>query len=227
MDTDLYVNCYISYSYAYACRYFNGDLREDINATCTVMWGASQILAGSTNDVFQTVPEAVAVVRNNFITQRVWVVLRLNRFYYVCHVFIIIPCTAVQNTHTRQSFSAFCVCLTDVATLLSSPTSTLAALSDIYRIFESSTTLLQNRKLAFSTSKKVYFYLSWVNSDAVVKKTLSVIGRQITAECQKVQDEWKQVEISTADMEKVRKQVLEKQARDDAGGRGHKIVEWV
>ncbi|KAJ3053102.1 hypothetical protein HK097_005045, partial [Rhizophlyctis rosea] len=97
----------ILFSYAFVSRYLNGDLTEDTVGTCQILWDLSLVLSSNQPFAFDGVREAVATIKSK-VTQKT---------------------TYGITSHTIISL------LQDVTSIFSSPTSTLAALSDIHTLF--------------------------------------------------------------------------------------------
>lgn len=48
------------YAYAYTCRTFNGDIFENPEESCKVLWDLSPILANNDNLVYESISQAIA-----------------------------------------------------------------------------------------------------------------------------------------------------------------------
>lgn len=144
----------ILYVYTYICRMFNGSIHENVQDSINVLWDLSPILNTTKNLVFQSVDEAITA--SSMIT--------------------------IQNPKYKQPPEFQSLILGDIVCLLTSIDAVLAALSDLYRLFQSqqqtSTTTTSNnylpknpsktkddyKKKVFLTEKKLYFYIAYVNS---------------------------------------------------------------
>ncbi|UZO11609.1 uncharacterized protein OCT59_003168 [Rhizophagus irregularis] len=134
----------ILYAYAYTCRTFNGDIFEHPEESCKVLWDLSPILANNDNLVYESISQAIAASSS----------------------------LTFQNPIYSQPQEFSYLILDDIVNLLSSTNNVLAALSDLYRLFQQvgSETITKKsarqRKIEqrlFSTEKKIYFYIVYVN----------------------------------------------------------------
>ncbi|CAG8614418.1 6902_t:CDS:2, partial [Gigaspora rosea] len=144
----------ILYVYAYICRIFNGSIHENVQDSINVLWDLSPVLNATKNLVFQSIDEAITA--SSMIT--------------------------IQNPKYKQPPEFQSLILGDIVCLLTSIDAVLAALSDLYRLFQSqqqtfTTTASNNylpknssktkddyKKKVFLTEKKLYFYIAYVNS---------------------------------------------------------------
>ncbi|CAG8503995.1 6129_t:CDS:2 [Funneliformis caledonium] len=129
----------ILYAYAYACRTFNGDIFEIPEESCKVLWDLSPILATKENLAYESISQAIAASSS----------------------------LIVQNPIYNQPHEFSFLILDDIINLLSSTSNILAALSDLYRLFQLvGKSKSKNGKInqkAFFTEKKIYFYIVYVN----------------------------------------------------------------
>ncbi|GBC06352.1 hypothetical protein RclHR1_06790006 [Rhizophagus clarus] len=134
----------ILYAYAYTCRTFNGDVFENPAESCKVLWDLSPILATNGNLVYESISQAIAASSS----------------------------LTFQNPIYSQPQEFSYLILDDIVNLLSSTNNVLAALSDLYRLFQQVGSDMITKKFSrkgkmeqklFSTEKKVYFYVVYVN----------------------------------------------------------------
>ncbi|KAJ3041124.1 hypothetical protein HDV00_009838 [Rhizophlyctis rosea] len=167
----------ICFSYAFSCRYFNGELTEDTVGTCQILWDLSVTLSSSQPFAFNTAHEAVAAVKNRAMQKQAY---------------------GIHN-------SAIVSLLRDVALILSTQLSTMSALSDIYTLFNSSSraTIGESssseppqhaipralRQKAFASTKKVYFYLSFVRSTEGMADSLKSVAEAVKHEVERMTEE--------------------------------------
>ncbi|CAG8623080.1 15414_t:CDS:2, partial [Dentiscutata erythropus] len=163
----------ILYAYAYICRMFNGSIHENVQDSINVIWELSPVLNTTKNIVFQSVDEAIKA--SSIIT--------------------------LQNPKYKQPPEFQSLILGDIVCLLTSVDAVLAALSDLYCLFQSqqqtSTTIDSSnylsknpsktkdeyKKKGFFTEKKLYFYIAYVNSlPQQSSAVLEILRHEIEAE---------------------------------------------
>ncbi|CAG8448485.1 6654_t:CDS:2 [Ambispora gerdemannii] len=153
----------ILFAYAHTCRYLNGEIFEDSQGTCHILWDLSSSLSSKTTFVYENVSEAIS---EN---------LR----------------TIAEKPKYTQSPEFMITVLKDLMDILTSANNVLKALTDLHDLFHNisstspdtaavNTSLTQKnqqsrreRKQAFLSEKKIYFYLVYVNS--VLKENIELL----------------------------------------------------
>ncbi|TPX38322.1 hypothetical protein SmJEL517_g00119 [Synchytrium microbalum] len=183
----------ILYSYVEASRYFNGDWSVDPEAACAYIWESSGVLSSATPSAVDTVDSVLASVRSH----------------------------SLQLSRERQpSMEAFRLFLNDISLILTSLRYTLAALSDMYRLFESvSVGKSKLRRRAFLTFKKIYFYVAWIHGSPMMEEGLSRIARGVGREAEAILQESERLRQELATVDKLRRE------RNSKGAPGPGIVE--
>ncbi|RIA93054.1 hypothetical protein C1645_819868 [Glomus cerebriforme] len=132
------------YAYAYTCRTFNGDIFEIPEESCKIVWDLSPILATNENLIYESISQAIAASSS----------------------------LTIQNPIYSQPHEFSYLILDDIINLLSSVNNVLAALSDLYRLFQQvGSTVITKKSFKkgkieqklFLTEKKIYFYIVYVN----------------------------------------------------------------
>ncbi|CAG8438772.1 8727_t:CDS:2 [Ambispora leptoticha] len=141
----------ILFAYAHTCRYLNGELFEDSQETCHILLDLSSSLSSKTTFVYENVSEAISVNLRSI---------------------------AEHSKHTQSPEFTITV-LKDLMDILTSANNVLIALTDLYNLFhninsnsmsvdpsltQKNRLSREERKQAFFTEKKIYFYLVYANS---------------------------------------------------------------
>ncbi|CAH1766043.1 7977_t:CDS:2 [Entrophospora sp. SA101] len=123
----------ILYAYAYTCRFFNGEILENLEESCLVIWDLSPILSSNQNLVYENASHAISMS------------LQLT----------------LKNTKYKQPPDFSYLIINDIISLLSTHENTLAALSDLLNLFQKFNSSASSKQKSFLNGKKIEFYLSY------------------------------------------------------------------
>ncbi|TPX58843.1 hypothetical protein SpCBS45565_g07887 [Spizellomyces sp. 'palustris'] len=174
-------------AYAFMCRFLNGEITEDPIESAQIMWNVSRILSSNQQFAFGSVSEALTSCK-----------MRL-----------------LQSKTYDSTLDTAILAFKDVSLILASHHYVLAALSDMHKIFSSACTggrgdgaspLIPRatRQRAFTSEKKVYYYLCLVGNMDEMRAALPVLKAAVDMEVKRAENDMEEMLRITAVVEKDR-----------------------
>ncbi|KAK9700863.1 hypothetical protein K7432_012002 [Basidiobolus ranarum] len=178
----------IIFAYVYAVRYLDGDLKHSSADAGSLIWSVSSLLDSKEPFVFESLEDSI--------------VTSMQR--------------SIKNTQLKQPMGYQILVLHDIVTIFSRIDFVLAALSELYALFQDIQQLDKSfgktiMRKAFMSEKKTYFYLSFAKSLTEKKytPTLNSLAQELSLHITLMR---KENELHENDKEKI-ESYLEKQKK--------------